>query len=203
MIDLSQKLIASLILYSLACGICLGVIYEIARFIRYLLSPNEKKARGEWAVFVGSITFLTDFVFLILFAICGILITFELCGGVFRGAVYVCMAAGILIYRITLGRLMATVIEWLAKTVKLILKKAMGILILPLRAIKFLIVKIYTLTIGKIIGRIKERILVKRLAGLFREDAATEVDRLPPAEESCEKGYKKEGRVSFGGKKDT
>ena len=202
MIDLSQKLIVSLVFCSFTCGICLGVIYELARFAKYLISPTAKKARGVRLVLVCLATLLTDFLFLVLFAICGILITFEMCGGVFRGVIYVCMAGGILIYRITVGRLTVTMVAWLATAVKVILKKTIGILILPLRGIIFLIVKLYTLTMGKIIGRIKERMIVKRLAGLFLEDADVKSDALPPAEEHCEKGYKKEGRVSFGGKKE-
>ena len=152
---------------------------------------------GVRAFFIGLVTFLTDLLYLILFAACGILITFEACGGVFRGIVYIGMAGGILIYRVTLGRITARAVGWLARIAKRVLKRIMKILILPMRAIIFLFVKLYTLTIEKIIGRIKERILVKRLEGIFSgEDKA-----LPMPEEICEKGYKKEGRVSFGGKK--
>lgn len=197
MIDLSQGLIASLLFYSVACGVLLGAIYECARFLRCFLSPAAKKAVGVRAFFIGLVTFLTDLLYLILFAACGILITFEACGGVFRGIVYIGMAGGILIYRVTLGRITARAVGWLARIAKRVLKRIMKILILPMRAIIFLFVKLYTLTIEKIIGRIKERILVKRLEGIFSgEDKA-----LPMPEEICEKGYKKEGRVSFGGKK--
>ena len=201
MIDLSQKLIASLALASFLCGVFLGVIYEIARFMRCIIVPASKK-RSARTVLAGITTFFTDLLFFLLFAACGILITFEMCGGVFRGIVYICMAAGTFIYRISFGKLTAVAVEWLANTVKLILKKIFGLLILPLRAIKFLFVKLYCLTIGKIIGRIKERILIKKLAGLFLEEDHGVNELSDPLQEPCQKGYKKEGRVSFGGKKD-
>lgn len=201
MIDLSQRLIASLILSSAACGVCLGVLYELVRFARCLMSPTRGRAVGIRAVFAAAVTFITDLLFLILFAVCGILITFEICRGVFRGIVYVSMAVGLLIYRCTLGRLTARIVRWIAITLKKILKRVLGILILPLRKIKFLIVKLYTLTIGKIIGRIKERMILKRLAGLL-DDEAAENDGLLPTREDVdkEKGYRREGRISFGGK---
>ena len=202
MIDLSQKLIASLALCSFLCGFFLGVIYEVARFVRCIITPDSKK-RGVRTVLAGIATFFTDLLFFLLFAVCGILITFEMCGGVFRGIVYICMAVGILIYRTAFGRLTSILVQWLANVVKLIIKKTFGILILPLRAIKFLFVKLYDLTIGKIIGRIKERILIKRLARLFLEENHSVNAPSAPVKESCEKGYKNEGRVSFGGKKDT
>ncbi len=201
MIDLSQKLIATLAIGSFLCGVFLGVIYESARFIRCIIVPASKK-RGARTVLADIATFLADLLFFLLFAACGILITFEMCGGVFRGIVYICMAVGIFTYRIAFGRLTAVAVEWLANAVKLILKKVFELLILPLRAIKFLFVKLYGLTIGKIIGRIKERIIVKRLAGLFLEEDHSVNELSAPLQEPCEKGYKKEGRVSFGGKKD-
>ncbi len=112
------------------------------------------------------------------------------------------MAVGLFIYRISIGSLTAVAVEWLANLLKLILKKIVDLLILPLHAINFLFVKLYGLTIGKIIGRIKERILIKRLAGIFLEEDHSVNELSAPHQEPCEKGYKKEGRVSFGGKKD-
>lgn len=182
----------------------LGVIYEAVRFMRCLFSPTSRKCNGARAVIVAVFSFLSDFLFLLLFAVCGILITFEMCGGVFRGIVYIGMAGGMLIYRITLGRITSKTIEWLARLVKCILRGAVRILAVPFRFINFLFVRFYALTIGKIIGRIKERVLVKRLTGIFLEDLTDKGNAvLPFSEKSCEKGYKKEGRVSFGGKKVT
>lgn len=172
--------------------------------MRCLFSPTSRKCNGARAVIVAIFSFLTDFLFLIFFAVCGILITFEMCGGVFRGIVYIGMAGGILIYRITLGRITSKAVEWLARLVKCILRGAVRILAVPFRFIIFLFVRFYALTIGKIIGRIKERILVKRLTGIFSEDLADKGGAvLTPPSEPCEKGYRKEGRVSFGGKKVT
>lgn len=202
MIDLSQKLIVSLVFCSFVCGICLGGVYEVARFIRCLISPCSRRGNGIRAFAMIAVTFLTDLFFLVLFSICGILITFDMCGGVFRGAVYISMAFGILIYRVTLGKLTAIAVRWLAGVVKGIIKWAVRIIILPVRGINFLIVKLYTLTIGKIIGRIKARILVRRLSGLFIDGEDAVSGELPAITESSDKGYRKEGRVSFGGKKD-
>jgi hypothetical protein len=201
LIDLSQRLIASLALCSFLCGVLLGVAYEIARLIRFIFTPSSGK-RGARGVLADIVTFFTDLLFFGAFAFCGILITFYMCGGVFRGVVYLCMAFGVTLYRLAFGRMTAFVVLRLASILKFIIKKMIEILSLPIRAIKFLFVRIFDLTIGKIIGRIKEGMLVKRLDGLFLEDARGDVEPSGYLSESLEKGYKKEGRVSFGGKKD-
>ena len=200
MIDLSQELIATLILYSLVCGVCLGVLYEVARFIRCLVLGGDKVGTLR-AVIAATISFLSDLVFIILCAACGILITFEMCDGVFRGVVYVGIALGLLIYRVTLGMLTSVLVERLANVVKRMMRWVFRMAILPFRVIKFLIVGLYALTIGKIIGRIKERIIIKRLKGAFESEVCLGIEP-PMRNESCESAYKREGRISFGGKKD-
>ena len=199
MIDLSQGLIASLILYSFACGILLAVIYDTVRFVRYVISPMGGLTKGIRSVLVILLTFLTDFLFLLLFAVSGILIIFNMCGGVFRGSVYFALAGGILIYRITVGRLTARLLLWLAGRVRTLVKWIFKLFLILIRPIKKLFVAIYTLTIGRIIGRIKEKILIRRLARFFVADSG-ESGVVRTEDSVAEREYKKEGRISFGRK---
>ena len=70
---------------------------------------------------------------------------------------------------------------------------------MPIGLIKNLFVAIYALTIGRIIGRIKEKILVKRIGRLLASGAFDKGDEKSDVAKA-DTGYKREGRISFGGK---
>ncbi|MBP3376111.1 MAG: spore cortex biosynthesis protein YabQ [Clostridia bacterium] len=185
-----------MLLAAIMCGIALGVLYEGIRFVRLIIAPSHRRLCVRW-VASQIYTFLTDFLFIIIFAATAILLTNKISGGIFRGIVYVGMGAGFCIYYFVVGKLTRPLIEKIANISKKIIKKLLKLIIIPLRAIFLLIFKLYTLTIGKKLCKIIDSVNKKRV----QKQSTAELPELPSAEEKClEKGYKKEGRISFGGK---
>lgn len=207
MIDLSQELIFSLILRSLAIGALLGLAYESVRIFKMLIGIAKG---GRFRKAVSTVfLFVTDLVFCLFSASTAILLTYNVSGGVFRGCVYLCMALGLLLYRLTVGRILYKIELVLTEFIKKVIKTVLKILFVPVRAIFLLFVKLYGLTIGKIIGKIKckaEQRRQERKKALEEEEANANKSLCEPM---CEKeedknvckreGYKKEGRISFGG----
>lgn len=209
MIDLSQELIFSLILRSLAIGAMLGFLYESVRILKMLIGTGRKGGfrRIVYSVFLG----FTDFLFCLLSASVAILLTYNLSGGVFRGCVYLCMALGLLLYRLTMGSILYRVELRLIGFLKKVIKTVLKIIFAPFRAIFLLFVRLYGLTIGKIIGKIKCKVDQRRQERKKAlEEEESNVNR-SLCEPMCEKeedrnvckreGYKKEGRISFGGRR--
>ena len=209
MIDLSQELIFSLILRSLAIGAMLGFLYESVRIVKMIIGTGKKGIirKAVYSVFLG----FTDFIFCLLSASVAILLTYNLSGGVFRGVVYLCMALGLLLYRLTVGKFMYRIELVLTVFFKKVIKTVLKIFFVPIRAIFLLFVRLYGLTIGKIIGKIKckaEQRRQERKKALEEEEANANKSLCEPM---CEKeedknvckreGYKKEGRISFGGRR--
>lgn len=196
MIDLSQERIAQMLLSAFLCGMTFGILYEGIRLIRHIIAPAHKRLCVRRIALVVY-TFFTDFFFIILFAAAAILLTYRMSGGIFRGIVYIGMGAGSCLYYFVIGRLTRPLTEKIAKISKKTIKKLLKIVLIPLRAIFLLIFKLYTLTIGrflcKIINRIKEKNVKKQNSAELPE--LSEVEQM-----KVEKGYKKEGRISFGGK---
>lgn len=198
MIDLSQEQLLSMLLSSFLLGVLLGVVYEGIRLLKLICTSREKKCRSVRLVILYTLTFLTDVAFALLFALTAILLTYKISGGIFRGMVYIGMISGLALYYFTVGRLTLKLSSRLASLIKKAVKILLKLIFTPIRAIFLLIFKLYTLTIGKIIGKIGCSIKEKRMrkqAELIREAEA------PAQNESREeKGYRKEGRISFGGK---
>jgi hypothetical protein len=206
MIDLSQDVLVALLVRSLLCGGLLGVFYDLIRAVKMFLgvSYGEKQVSLTLAgrVVIYVVTFVTDVIFWLTAGLVSIALLYGLGGGVFRGMTYLCLAAGFALYYVTVGRLVLKLERVVISLIKRILKKTVSLLLRPTKMALRWLIFLYHLTIGKIIGRIKEGMLVKRLDGLFLEDARGDVEPSGSLSESLEKGYKKEGRVSFGGKKD-
>ena len=164
MIDLSQPLLMSLLLSSFIGGVLLGVVYEVMHFFKLLFSTEKNSSERKQAMLIFNraiiyaLTFLTDVLFCLFFAVCAITLTYKMSGGVFRGMVYTAMLSGLFIYHLTLGRLFLK----LNKKVVRLVRKAIGELIalikIPLKAFFSLFVKIYHLTMGRLIGKIRGKI---------------------------------------------
>ncbi|MBE6583405.1 MAG: hypothetical protein E7649_00295 [Ruminococcaceae bacterium] len=210
MIDLSQSTVLLLILSSALIGIAHGLIYDGIRLFKMMLGVDYGKAAVEPTsvgkrIFLYAVTFLCDAVFCISFAISSILLTYNVSGGVFRGIVYVGMLGGGALYYLTLGRLVLKINVKLAKHIKKIIRWLVGKLIMPFKAIISLIIKLYHLTIGKVIGKIISVICARREQ---RKNVANKaMPRLPEysEEEACKDvkkyRYKEQGRISFAGRR--
>ena len=202
MTDLSQQLILWLITEAFLSGAVLGILYEAVRLCRLLLySDGSALRRGMLTVF----TFLTDFLFCFFAASVAILLTYNISGGVFRGCLYLSMGAGLLCYRLTLGRILYKVENWAARIIKKVCRFALKVLLFPLKKIFSLLVKIYRLTIGKIIGKIMYRARMKKEKELKEREKECAEALLPESTREEENNadkyerYRKEGRISFGG----
>jgi len=206
LIDLSQKIILSLILRAFCIGVALGLFYEGVRIARMML-PRSRAGRF-WGIVFFAFSFFTDLAFCLLFAASAILLTYNISGGVFRGCVYTFISVGLLIYRMTLGKLIERIEQFLTDVIKKSLKVIIKITLIPLRAIFSLVCRIYALTIGKIIGKIICRVksVREKKKRARAENTAVQISPQSPKEETeeeeynakCARGYKKEDRISFG-----
>ena len=198
MIDLSQKLILSLIIKAFFTGAALGVLYEAVRILKMLLEIKESKGKGRIPSFI--FLFITDLVFCLIFASSAILLTYNLSGGVFRGCVYFSMSAGLLIYRATLGRLTEKIERAITKLIKKLLRGILRLALIPIRAIFSLYRRLYTLTIGRIIGKIRCRIIAARQRREQASVCESEAEKIEDEEENAKgaRGYRKEDRICFG-----
>ncbi len=156
----------------------------------------------------GVFLFVTDMCFCLFGASAAILLTYNISGGVFRGCAYLGMGLGLLIYRLTLGRLMNKIELSLTKLIRKVIRGLIKVLLVPSRAIFSLICKLYALTIGRIIGKIKCKVILQRelrKRELEKKKAAEIVPAKMSEETKEEKNnaekasrYKKEDRISFG-----
>ncbi len=203
MIDLSQELILNLIIDSFITGVLIGVLYESVRLLRLMLCSSRNTERAVLTKLRKTadavLTFFTDLVFCLLSASASLVLTYNVSGGVFRGCVYIFMALGWLIYRISLGKLAYKLEKFLSK----IIKKLLKMVFTPISVIISFFIRLYTLTIGKKLCKIRNR---KKEGQKKRKDNEINAadDSLPPKEEAknVDNGYRyrKEGRRSFGEK---
>lgn len=192
MIFLSQERIAQMILLSFIYGCAFGFIIDAIRLVRSILMPTLQSNKSGFfrCAIVMVFNFIVDLVFVLGFTVCALLFTYNMSGGVFRGVVYVIMALGIVVYSISFGRMTVKSNAWLSSQIKKILRKIVYILSVPIVKIKKRIIKLYALTIGKKIDKIKKE---------TGEEKEHDEECLPVSSD-IQKGYKKEGRISLGGK---
>lgn len=214
MINLSQTEAFGLLLKAFLLGVALGVFYDGIRLLKMILGVRyfgeERVLSRARAVFEYALTFLCDLVFWLIFGISSILLLYNVVGGVFRFSIYPLMLFGLFLYYISIGKLVlrlnARVVILLGKACRAIVAlvkricRAVAVLIsVPLSFVKRFFIFLYHLTIGKIVGKIKEeRILrAQRRAAKRKSDEPTERER---EEESEDAGriYRRDGRISFG-----
>ena len=207
MIDLSQKTIFELLLKAFLLGVALGFFYDGVRFVKMLCGVRyDSKNVGEVvgsrikAVFLYAVTFIFDLLFWVIFGISAVLLFYNVSGGVFRAGALLAMLGGLFLYYISLGRLMLALSARLVILLHKIFRFALKILSVPLSFGGKILFSLYHLTIGKILGRIKEEKILraqknKRKCGgdapLCERDGEGE-------SEYGGKPYRSEGRISFG-----
>lgn len=213
MIDLSQEVLVSLMVRSFLCGLILGVVYDVIRTVKMFFGVSYCKTESctlpsANKVILYIVTFLTDLIFWLFTGLISIALLYQIGGGVFRGMTYACMAIGFVIYYFTLGRLILKLNSSIVSFIKKLLNKLVALMLLPVKKAVKGIIYLYHLTIGKIIGKIKEEWCLSRAKK--RECAQEEFEALSDGVLSDGKedlvyvdgrtGYRKSGRVSFGGK---
>ena len=168
LLNLSQSQLLSMLTSSFLCGLALGLVYEPIRLIRFVFLPKGEK--GFCAVAFKILVSVTDAVYILLFALCGILLTQELCFGKFRGLIYVGMALAALLYYLSVARLTKKLSFLLARFIRRALIWILFVTSFPFRAIFLFLFRLYTLTIGKKIGKIIDRKRKKKENGLSKSD---------------------------------
>ena len=211
MIDLSQEAIVTLLLRSFFCGVILGVGYDGIRALKMLFGvrygedadlPQSRAAKA----FAFAVTFITDIIFWLCAGVCSIALMYTVGGGVFRGVTYVALLFGFLIYYLTLGRLVLKISAFLTAIIKRVFSGLVRIALAPIKWLFGAIISLWHLTIGKIIGKIviSLRHTDKKCENAMPSEgkAETESENETGEEDFVyvdgKKGYRKEGRISFG-----
>ncbi len=213
MIDISQDTLLCLLVRAFLCGVILGLVYEVIRAFKMLcgvryndISPKKSSKAREILLF--ALTFVCDILFWLIAGLVSIILMYHTARGFFRGMTYLGLASGFLVYYLGPGRLMLKLNERIVKIVKSAVKKLLGLIYIPVRKIFCLAISLYHLTIGRIIGKIKEERKRRREARIAAAEAADTVT--PEDNEGRESSlyalgkavYKKQGRVSFGIRED-
>lgn len=207
MIDLSQSLIFELLLKAFLLGAALGLFYDVIRFIKmlcgveYFVSAECRERTTVRKTVIFAVTFLTDLIFWLIFGISSIILLYNICGGVFRASIYPCMLFGFLLYYFSLGRLFLIIGSKTVLLLKRICRWIIRLILIPIRLVGRFFIFIYHLTIGKIVGKIKERInLSREKKKKSAEDEPTELDVGEEERKYGDEGYRyrKEGRIYFG-----
>jgi hypothetical protein len=166
MIEFDQGEIIRLLLRSLLCGVALGVFYDGIRLIklfcgvRYGEREEKKNAALSAAHFI--LAFVTDIVFWVTVGVVSVALIYGSTGGIFRGSTYLCLAVGFVAYYFTLGRAVLFLSRRLVKLCRRAARRMIKVAAVPLSFIFKGIISLYHLTIGKIIGKIKERIRTRK-----------------------------------------
>ena len=198
MIELSQRTVFELLLKAFLLGVFLGALYDGVRFfkmlcgVRYGKGSEEKLPRGKKA-FLFVVTFFCDVAFWLIFSLSSLILLYNVSGGVFRFSIYPMMLSGLFVYYISLGRVML----FLSSRAVILIRKAIslvaGLLRVPLLIAGRFFIFLYHLTIGKIVGKIKED--RKKRAELSRIVTECEGEE---ESQNAGSGYKREGRIDFG-----
>ena len=156
--------VLNLWLVSILLGMGIGLFYDviIQLFLSADIKPKERFKR-VYGIASRIAVLLRDFFICILFSFCALVLMYNANNGVFRWSVYFFMLLGSLAYRKLLSKIIRKFLSFVLIAPMWILKKALHILLIPIR----LIFKLLDLTIGKfvciIICRMKNmRLSLKR-----------------------------------------
>ena len=194
MIEMTQSDARLLLLRSLICGVSLGLIYDVIRFLKLFcgVKYGEVAAPGSRSLRVLHffLAFVTDIVFWSLVGVLSIALIYSSTGGMFRGLTYIGLALGFIAYYFTLGKLVLFLSRRAVKILWRALRFIFKVIRVPILFVVKGIISLYHLTIGKIIGKIINRIR------MMKNKPESEVER----EADCFDGGGKEDFVYVDGK---
>lgn len=177
----------------------MGVLYDILRFIRLMLSGDGR----AWRAIGYTVTFIADLVLWLSFGAVSILLIYKVIGGAFRGMVYVGMLSGAALYYFSISKLTLRITRFAVKMIKKALLAALRVIAFPFIMIFRGVFLLYRLTIGKIIGKIICRVREVKNARRV-EDAPPALDVECGKEELVyvfgKAAYRRDGRIDFGRK---
>ena len=158
MLDLSQGAAALLILQAFISGAVLGLGYDALKGMRMILFGESVGARGALKIARHALSFIFDVAFFLAFAVVAVALCYAYLDGLWRGIVYIAMAAGVLVYRLTLSRVAIFCERRVAVSVRRAIRGLMRLAGVPLAFICRRLISLYHLTIGKFLGKIRSRI---------------------------------------------
>lgn len=122
-------------------GAFFGVVYDAFRFLRETLTLKaEGKYLRAMSAFVFVLTLVTDLVFFVFCGVAASIFLFYTNDGIFRLSSIVTVIFGFCLYRVTLGKIICALLNFLRK----ILKK---IVIFSLKAIAFPVKSVYNILV--------------------------------------------------------
>ena len=194
--------IRRLVLWSIIVGGGLCLVYDIMRVLRNVfgICTDVREMRGKRGFFIKTAyLFFLDFVFCLMVAICLLLLSYYLNGGLFRGLTLLCMAMGFIFTRLTASRLFYFVLFRIALAIKWVLLKVFSLLCKIAKKIGRPLFCLYHLTLGKIICIIKDRVKKKREFRRMKKSILQNAGKEENVEDkgSFESHYKKE-RIVIG-----
>ena len=205
MIDLSQEILLALLIKSFLAGVALGIFYDFIRAFKMFFGVRYVRPIVKRSVAVGVlayiVTFLTDILFWVVVGVTSILLMYGVGGGVFRGLTYLGLAAGVLLYYFSIGRLVLKVSETVVTFVKRAVRRVARILAMPFVWVGRGLIFLFHLTIGNFLGKIKDRRAQKKKCAEIEPDKAIALDGDGKEEfvyVDGKNGYKRDGRISFG-----
>lgn len=148
--ELSQSALARLYFYALILGVCLAALYDLLRITRVflgvhysrraadrlqrirlpLLSPHKKSTESRA---LGTVVFFEDLLFCVFSGVAFILLFYRANNGKIRFPVFICAAAGFLLYRGTLGRAVMLFSEVIAFGIETVVRYAAFFISYPFR----------------------------------------------------------------------
>ena len=143
----------SLVLYSLILGAVLGVVFDILRVSRVLISyrGNEGRIRRVSDTFLSVIAFIEDILFASVSAVLLILFCFKVNRGISRSFILFGAAVGFVLYYFTLGRLTSLAANAISRAIYTLFAFIAKRCLLPIiRFIKKILKGIFDTTLGKL-----------------------------------------------------
>ncbi|MBQ1963083.1 MAG: spore cortex biosynthesis protein YabQ [Clostridia bacterium] len=148
--EVSQYALMLLHVYALILGACLGLVYDGFRITRIFLGAHysrriakqlqdlrlpflSHKEKNRDSGILGVAVFLEDLLFCVLTGLSLVILFYEMNNGKFRFLVLLCVGAGFLVYRFTLGRLIMYCSEWIAFAIATGARYLVFFLLLPFR----------------------------------------------------------------------
>lgn len=205
MIDLPQGVLLALLIKSFLAGVALGVFYDFIRAFKMFFGVRYARPIVKRSVAVSVlayiVTFLTDILFWIVVGVTSILLMYGVGGGVFRGLTYLGLIVGALLYYFSIGRLVLKVSEAVVGFIKKAMRRVARILTKPFILAGRGLIFVYHLTIGRIVGKIKDKRAQKKKCAEIDVVEASALDDGGKGEfvyVDGKNGYKRDGRISFG-----
>ena len=185
---ISQSAIALLYLYALLSGFFLGAVYDCLRLTRVMLGSHysrrvarrlraiklpllsQKSERSESRA-LGIVIFFEALIFCLFAGVLVILLFYQANNGKFRFPVVLCLCAGFLVYRGTLGRAVMLFSEVIAYAVESAVRYTVFFLFFPFRWAKRRIAQLAQRIYASLYGRSQRKARVRYTAQMHAQIA--------------------------------